>query len=212
MVLAWTRGLLTADRWVRAGQWNPAGARLRRLGALTAGIVGYGRIGQATAAKLAAFGTRVLVADPRPPSDLGPAELVDLDQLLSASDVVILHAPLTPATRGLISASQLARMRPGSLLVNVSRGGLVDTAAVIDALAADRLSGAALDVLDSEPDVPAALLAHDGVLVTPHIAFSSDLSLQDLRRSAAEEVARVLRGDPPRHPRNEPSRTERAPA
>lgn len=212
MVLAWTRGLLSADRSVRAGQWNSAGARLRRLGALTAGIVGYGRIGQATAAKLAAFGTRVLAADPHPPADPAPAELVGLDQLLRASDVVILHAPLTPATRGLIGAAQLARVRPGALLVNVSRGGLVDTAAVTDALAAGRLSGAALDVLDSEPDVPAALLAQDGVLVTPHIAFSSDRSLQDLRRSAAQEVVRVLRGEPPRHPRNQPSRTEGEPA
>jgi D-3-phosphoglycerate dehydrogenase / 2-oxoglutarate reductase len=202
MILAWTRGLVSADRAVHAGRWEPAGARLRRLGALTCGIVGYGRIGRETARKLAAFGARVLVTDPHPPADPGPVELVDLDTLLGASDVVVLHAPLTPETRGLIGAAQLARMRPGGLLVNVSRGGLVDTAAVVDALASGQLGGAALDVLDSEPEVPADLLAQEGAVITPHIAFSSDLSLLDLRRSAAEEVVRVLRGEPPRHPRN----------
>jgi D-3-phosphoglycerate dehydrogenase len=99
-------------------------------------------------------------------------------------------------------------MRPGGLLVNVSRGGLVDTAAVVAALGSGQLGGAALDVLDSEPDVPADLLAQEGAVITPHIAFSSDLSLRDLRRSAAEEVVRVLRGEPARHPRN----TVRTPA
>lgn len=204
LVLAWTRGLAVADRSVRAGHWEPASFRLRRLGALTVGIIGYGRIGRATAGKLAAFGSRVLAADPHPPADSGPAELVGVDELLSASDVVIVHAPLTPATRGLVGAAQLGRMRPGGLLVNVSRGGLVDTAAVVDALATGQLSGAALDVLDSEPEVPPALLEHPGALVTPHIAFSSDVSLVELRRSAAEEVVRVLRGERPRQARNEP--------
>ncbi|MBV9206856.1 MAG: C-terminal binding protein [Actinobacteria bacterium] len=205
MILAWTRGLLAADRAVRAGRRDPAAVRLRRLGALTAGIIGYGRIGQMTAAKLAAFGTRVLAVNPSPPADPGPAQLVGLDDLLAASDIVVLHAPLTPATRGLIGAPQLGRMRRGSLLVNVSRGGLVDTAAVIDALTSGQLAGAALDVLDTEPDVPPALLAHEGVLVTPHIAFSSDVSLRELRRSAAEEVVRVLTGQPARHPRSNPA-------
>lgn len=212
MVLAWTRGLLAADRSVCAGRWNPAGAKLRRLGSLTVGVVGYGRIGQATAAKLAAFGARVLAADPSPPTDPGPAEIMALDDLLAASDVVVLHAPLTPATRGLIGTAQLERMRPGGLLVNVSRGGLVDTAALVAALASGRLSGAALDVLDSEPNVPPDLLAHEGVLVTPHVAFSSDVSLVELRRSAAEEVVRVLLGEPARHPRNEPALIATAPA
>lgn len=212
MVLAWTRGLAVADRSIRAGRWEPASFRLRRLGALTAGIIGYGRIGRATATKLAAFGTRMLAADPHPPADPGPAEVVGLDELLAASDIVIVHAPLTPATRGMVGAAQLARMRPGGLLVNVSRGGLVDTDAVVDALASGQLSGAALDVLDSEPEVPPALLEHAGALITPHIAFSSDVSLVELRRSAAEEVVRVLSGERPRQPRNEPKLPLGAPA
>ena len=96
-------------------------------------------------------------------------------------------------------------MPQGSFLVNVSRGGLVDTPALINSLRADHLAGAGLDVLEEEPSVPADLLTHPGVIVTPHIAFSSDASVADLRRSAAEEVVRVLRGEPARYPCNSPS-------
>ena len=127
-----------------------------------------------------------------------------LDELLAASDAVIVHAPLTPATRHLLGARELSLMPRGSLLVNVSRGGLVDTAALAAALASGQLSGAGLDVLEGEPSVPQELLAHPGVVITPHIAFSSDASVLDLRRSAAEEVVRVLSGRPPRFPCNAP--------
>lgn len=204
LILAWSRGIVSSDRAVRSGRWDPAGARLRRLGTLTCGIIGFGRIGRETARKLGIFGCRVLATDPAPPAQHPGVTFTDLDGLLEASDVVIVHAPLTPRTRGLIGKQQLARMRPGGLLVNVSRGGLVDTAAVAEALAGGHLSGAGLDVLDTEPGVPAELLAHEGAMVTPHIAFSSDMSLIDLRRSAAEEVVRVMRGEPARHPRNSP--------
>jgi D-3-phosphoglycerate dehydrogenase len=194
LVLAWTRGLVAADREVRAGQWNPASARLRRLSNLTCGVVGYGRIGRRTAEKLRAFGARVVTSRPSP-----------LDELLATSDVVILHAPLTEATRHLIGARELALMPAGSLLVNVSRGGLVDTDALAASLHAGHLGGAGLDVIESEPAVPVQLLAHPAVVITPHIAFSSDASLVELRRSAAEEVVRVLRGESPRYPCNNPS-------
>jgi D-3-phosphoglycerate dehydrogenase len=102
LVLAWTRGLVAANREVRAGRWNPASARLRRLSTLTCGVVGYGRIGRRTAEKLRAFGARVVTSRPSP-----------LDELLATSDVVILHAPLTEATRHLIGARELALMPPG---------------------------------------------------------------------------------------------------
>jgi D-3-phosphoglycerate dehydrogenase / 2-oxoglutarate reductase len=193
LVLAWTRGLVAANREVRAGRWDPAGAQLRRLSNLTCGVIGYGRIGRRTAEKLRAFGARVVTSRPSP-----------LDELLATSDVVILHAPLTEETRHLIGAREFALMPPGSLLVNVSRGGLVDTDALAASLHAGHLGGAGLDVIESEPAVPARLLAHPAVVITPHIAFSSDASLVELRRSAAEEVVRVLRGEPPRCPCNRP--------
>lgn len=205
LILAWARGLLIADREVRSGRWNPARAKLRRLTALTCGVVGYGRIGRVTAGKLSALGARVLACDPRPPADAGGVPVVSLDELLASSDVVVLHAPLTDATRHLIGARELAMMPPGALLVNVSRGGLVDTAAVEASLRSGHLGGAGLDVLEHEPSVPAALLEHPTVTVTPHIAFSSDLSVAELRRSAAEEVVRVLRGEPARCPCNPPA-------
>ncbi|MFF5515826.1 C-terminal binding protein [Streptomyces coeruleorubidus] len=204
MVLAWTRGLAVFDREVRAGRWDPASARLRRLSSLTCGIVGYGRIGRSTAAKLGAFGCRILAHDPFPPKDAPGVEWAGLEELLRRSDVVILHVPLTPGTHHLIGAEQLALMKPGGLLVNVSRGPLVDTDAVVKALDSGHLDSAAFDVLESEPHVPAALLDQPGALITPHVAFSSDASVTELRRRAAEEVVRILAGEPPAHACNSP--------
>ena len=175
------------------------------LAALTCGIVGYGRIGRATASKLSAFGARVLVSDPNPPPDTKGVP-VSLDDLLARSDVIVLHAPLTEATHHLIGARELALMRPGALLVNVSRGGLVDTGALEQSLRSGHLGGAGLDVLEHEPEIPAGLLEHPMVTITPHIAFSSDVSVAELRRSSAEEVVRVLRGEQPRYPCNRPVR------
>ncbi|MEW2398160.1 C-terminal binding protein [Streptomyces sp. NPDC046862] len=204
MVLAWTRGLTLFDREVRAGRWNPAGARLRRLSTLTCGIIGYGRIGRATARRLGAFGCRLLAHDPHPPKEAPGVEMVGLEELLRRSDVVILHVPLTPDTHHFIGAEELALMRRGGLLVNVSRGGLVDTDAVIKALDGGHLGGAAFDVLESEPQVPAGLLEQPGTLLTPHVAFSSDASVTELRRRAAEEVVRILAGEAPAHACNRP--------
>lgn len=205
LALAWTRGLVTADREVRGGSWNPAGARLRRLSSLTCGVVGYGRIGRATAAKLHALGARVVISDPHPPADTGDIVVMTLDELLAASDVVVLHAPLVPQTHHLIGERELALLPQDAFVINVSRGGLIDTAALLASLDSGHLGGAGLDVLEEEPTVPAGLLTHPGVIVTPHIAFASDASIIDLRRSAAEEVVRVLTGETPRYPCNTPS-------
>jgi len=204
--LAWTRGLVHFDREVRAGRWDPASAKLRRLAALTCGIVGFGRIGRATARKLTAFGCRLLAHDPFLAGDVDGVACVELATLLSQSDIVIVHAPLLPSTRHAINRERLALMPRGGLLINVSRGGVVDTDAVIDALQSGQLSAAALDVLESEPNVPAALVAQSGAMLTPHVAFSSDASLVELRRRAAQEVVRVLQGHAPMEPRNAPAR------
>jgi D-3-phosphoglycerate dehydrogenase len=113
--------------------------------------------------------------------------------------------PLTPESTHLLDRQRLALLRPGALLVNVSRGGIVDTAALIEALQSGRLGGAALDVLEHEPQVPAALLAQPNVILTPHVAFSSTASLAELRQKAGEEVVRVLRGGVPLQPCNQPT-------
>lgn len=207
LALAWTRGLVSFDRDVKDGCWNPAGANLRRLRNLTCGIIGYGRIGKRTAQKLAAIGSSLLAYDPRPPADEAGVKFVGLDELLQQSDVIIVHAPLNPATYHLINRDRLAQVRPGSFLINVSRGAVVDNEALIEALASGRLDGAGLDVLESEPAVPGELLNHPGVILTPHVAFSSDASLLELRRRASEEVVRVLRGETPEQPRNSPVKT-----
>jgi D-3-phosphoglycerate dehydrogenase len=202
--LAWTRGLIHFDRDVRAGRWDPASAQLRRLAQLSCGIVGFGRIGRATARKLAAFGCRLAVHDPGLQGEAEGLPCLDLDSLLRRSDIVIVHAPLLPATHHLINRERLALMPRGGLLINVSRGAVVDTAAVTEALQTGQLSAAGLDVLESEPEVPAALAAQPGAMLTPHVAFSSDASLAELRRRAAEEVVRVLQGQAPLQPRNRP--------
>jgi D-3-phosphoglycerate dehydrogenase len=204
-ILSWTRGLNHFDREVRTGRWEPASAKLRRLSNLTCGIVGFGRIGRLTARKLSAFGCRLLAYDRSPDCAQPGVEFVDLDSLMRSSDIVVVHAPLTPSTRHLINMERLALMRAGGLLINVSRGAVVDTDAVIEALKSGRLSGVGLDVLESEPQVPDELLSSPGAMLTPHVAFSSHASLEELRRRAAEEVVRVLSGQAPREPRNQPA-------
>ena len=200
--LAWTRGLVFFDREVRAGRWVPSDAKLRRLASLSCGLIGFGRIGRATARKLGAFGCRVLAHDPYMAANVAGVQSVSLETLLAESDIVIVHAPLTDTTHHLINRERLALMPPGGLLINVSRGAIVDTDAVVAALQSGQLAGAALDVLESEPSIPSALLAQAGAMLTPHVAFSSDASLLELRRRAAEEVVRVLRGEQPQHPCN----------
>ncbi len=206
MIMGWLRGVVPFDREVKAGRWNPAAAQLRRAANLTAGILGYGRIGRASARKLAGIGLTIVANDIVVPGEHGPAQLVEMDELLARSDVILVHLPLTPDTEHLVDAAFLARMRPGSLLVNVSRGPVVDCEALIEALEEGPLSAAALDVVEGEPDPPAALVARADVVATPHVAFSSDASLAELRRRSAEEVVHVLAGKPPENPCNSPMR------
>jgi len=205
MLLALARGIAYFDREVRAGRWQPDAARLRRVSTLTCGVLGYGRIGRRTARTLAGLGARVLVHTRTPAAASPGIACVALDDLLRQADAIIVHLPLTPESRHLLDRRRLALLRPGALLVNVSRGAVVDTAALIEALQSGGLGGAALDVLEQEPQVPAALLAHPNVILTPHVAFTSDASLAELRRKAGEEVVRVLRGAAPLQPCNQPA-------
>lgn len=204
MLLSFTRGLMHFDREVKAGRWEPSTARLLRMSTLTVGIVGYGRIGRSTARKLNGFGARVLAYTRTPQSEAG-VEFVALDELLRESDAVIVHIPLTRETRHLLNRQRFAAMKRGAFIVNVSRGAVIDTNALIEALQTGQVGGAALDVLEDEPNVPPALLALPNVMITPHVAFTSDASLRELRTWASEEIVRVLKGQRPKEGRNKPA-------
>jgi D-3-phosphoglycerate dehydrogenase len=201
--LALFRRLPEADAGLRGGAWGVAGLRPLHLpSASTAGVVGYGRIGRQAATYLRGLGFTVCAHDEYvdvPPED-GVAA-VPLEKLLETSDVVTLHAPGDPSGRPLLGAAELGRMKPGSVLVNTARGSLIDLPALLEALAAGRPAYAALDVYPSEP-VEAAVFAPvaDRVLLTPHMAWYTEESEADMRRKAAEEAARLLRGEPLREP------------
>jgi D-3-phosphoglycerate dehydrogenase len=177
-------------------QWRRVG-RLRSLGEVTVGLVGAGRIGGLVAARLRAFGSRLLVFDPAVATPPDGAELVTtLDELLTRADVVSLHVPLLESTRGMIGRRELGLMRPDAVLVNVSRGGLIDEAALVEALAAGRIGGAALDVVADEPaDAGAPILSAPDTVLTPHVGWLSAASEARARDHTLHAVAAYLRGD-----------------
>jgi D-3-phosphoglycerate dehydrogenase len=190
LIYALVRGVVTLDRDVVRGGWNVrAAGGLRTLAELRVGIVGLGRIGGAVATRLLALGVEVWANDVLPVARDG-VRFVELDDLLAECDVVTLHVPLTRETRGLIGRAQLASMKQDALLVNTSRGAVVDVGAVLDALRAGRLGGAALDVLPTEPP-PMAPLAPNLVL-TPHAAYYSEASVERALRLAVARIREIL--------------------
>ena len=204
LLLAHARGIARLDAATKKHGWSSDGGNLQRISELCVGLVGYGRIGRATARKLRGFGCAVMANAPsfRHADDFcRPASLNDIQQL---ADVIILHAPLSSATRNMIDDAFLEGCRRRPLLINVSRGGLVDNAALLSALERKLLRGAALDVIDGEPTPPQEILSREDVIVTPHVAFASTASVEELRRRACEEVVRVLKGELPQHPCNSP--------
>ena len=203
------RGISRLDRSVRSGEWDVSVVRpLRRVRGLTLGVIGCGRIGSALARKASRLGLRVIAFDKVPvPGELvgEGVETVGFDELIAASDIVSLHVPLSEETRHMIGEEQLRRMKPGAYLVNTARGGIVDQAALLRALDEGEISGAALDVLENEPpDEDDLFVSHDRVLLTPHAAWYSEESYETLKTEAAREVVRVLSGERPRSPVNEP--------
>ena len=202
LLLALTRRLPEASALVRRGGWGLDGLRpIRRLSTQRAGLVGFGRIARRLAGYLSAIGCEVVVHDPFVQPGPGIPPLLPLPDLLRGCDVVSLHAPLTPQTRGLISAAELAMMKPGAVLINTARGGLVDVDAVIGALRAGQLRAAALDVLDAEPPAAGRLPADlPGLLVTPHMAYYSEESIAESQRKAVTQVIKVLTGGQPDYP------------
>lgn len=195
------------DVWptaLRAGQWGTAlpTVRLRRLSQTTLGVVGAGRIGQAVIARASAIWGQVLASDPVVEAErLKPlgAQKVPLDTLLAESDFITLHVPSASGTKGMLGAREFRLMKHGAVLVNCSRGDIVEEAALAAALAEGRLAGAGLDVFAAEPPPLDGLVAMPQVWPTPHIAWLSAESIVDLRTRAAEEAGRVLTGERPRY-------------
>lgn len=189
---------------VRAGSWQPKPPfPIQRSAGRTLGIIGFGRIGQSVARKAAGFDWRLLAWDPYVSDDEirgRNAEPVDFDKLLAQSDMVTLHLPLTEETEGMIDAGALGKMKRTAFLVNTARGGIVDSAALVEAVESGQIAGAALDVVDEEPPPPDhPLHCTDRILVTAHVAWYSEQAFRDVRVKAVEEVARVLGGELPRN-------------
>jgi D-3-phosphoglycerate dehydrogenase / 2-oxoglutarate reductase len=205
LLLALIRKIPLANRLVQAGRWEmPAVVPIRRIEGTVLGLIGFGHIPRLVAPKAKAFGMTVIAYDPYCDEKLfadAGVESVDLDTLLARSDYISVHAPLTPATRGMLNAAALAKTKKGVYIVNTARGPLIDETALIVALDAGQVGGAALDVVSVEPlakDSP--LLGRDNVIITPHTAFYSIEALNELQRKCAADVARVLSGEKPIYP------------
>lgn len=204
LILMSTRGLGAAERRVRTGEpwrWSLTAHLGVGLRGKSLGIVGPGAIGLATARRAKAFGMEVLLAGRSSPDAAVVGELdaavVDLDELLTASDVVSLHCPLTPATRHLIGARELRLMRPGAHLVNTSRGPVVDEAALVAALEAGEIAGAGLDVFEDEPQVHPGLLGREDVVLLPHVGSATVETRTAMADLAVANVLAVLAGGEP---------------
>jgi D-3-phosphoglycerate dehydrogenase len=198
LILASLRKVTTADVSVRDGTWSIDNFRpIRRLSTLTVGLVGYGRIARRIAAPLEALGAHIIAHDPylQPGPDFPP--LLEFETVLSRADIISLHLPLTNETRGIIGADALARMKPDAILVNTSRGPLVDLDAVTTALKAGQLGAAGLDVFDVEPLDPSRVEGVPNLIATPHMAYYSEEALAESQRKAATQVIKVLTGEKP---------------
>jgi D-3-phosphoglycerate dehydrogenase len=201
LMAALTKDLFPLDAQIRNGRWSKAGHRGRDLAGLTLGIVGFGEIGRRLAGMAGAFGMPVLAHDPQFPSDaidVNVTRIDDLDALLTSSDIVSLHCPLTAQTRHMIGAARLAAMKPGAIIINTARGGIIDERALVEALRDGRIAGAGLDSFEQEP--PASdnpLWALPNVILTPHVAGVTQGAVREMGVQATRHVLGVLAGEPP---------------
>jgi D-3-phosphoglycerate dehydrogenase / 2-oxoglutarate reductase len=206
LLLSLVRKIPFSSARAHAGRWEmPAVTPIHRLRGTVLGLVGFGRIPQLVAPKAQAFGIRVVAYDPYVPKavmDKAGVGQVEFAELLKISDYISIHSPLLPETHHLFSTEVFRQMKPGAVIVNTSRGPVVDEAALAAALDAKQIAGAALDVMEQEPPVNSPLFGRDNVILTPHTSFYSVESLEELQTKAAEEVVRVLSGQPPRNPVN----------
>jgi D-3-phosphoglycerate dehydrogenase / 2-oxoglutarate reductase len=202
LVLAVERRVLETANGTRAGEWNfRAGGPMRRLQGLSFGLLGFGRIAQAVALRAGAFGFKLLAHDVAVASEAFErlnVEAVSRDELLARSDVLSLHLPLTPETRGTLGARELARLPQGATVINTARGGLIDEPSLLDALENGHLGGAGIDVLEREPPAPGdPLRTAPRIVLTPHAAWYSEAAIVELRTKAVEAALLLLNGGVP---------------
>jgi glycerate dehydrogenase len=200
LMFALRRNLLAYANDVRRGVWGESRQfcflthPIKDIAGSTMGIVGYGAIGRAIATRAEALGMRVIAHDAVPQEGL-----VDFDTILRESDVITLHAPLTEETRNMIGAAELARMKPGAILINTARGGLVDEQALADALRAGTIGGAGFDVLTEEPPIHGNVLLEADIpnlIVTPHVAWASQEAMQILADQLTDNIEAFMAGAP----------------
>jgi lactate dehydrogenase-like 2-hydroxyacid dehydrogenase len=198
LLLSIARNIPAASSDAREGYWktwSPTGWLGMELYESTLGIIGMGKIGQAVAKRAIGFGMNILYHDPVL-IDYPVASLVTLEELLERSDIISLHAPLTPDTRGMINKSTLSLMKPAAILINTARGQLVDTAAILEALQANKLGAVALDVTDPEPLPPAhPLYSFPNCLIVPHIGSATQKTRRQMAELACENLLAGLRGE-----------------
>ena len=210
LLMAAARRTSEGDAYVRAGEWKTAFGVQFFLGQdvhhATLGIIGMGRIGQAIARRARGFDMRILYNNRSRLPEADEAKLgatwVERDRLLAESDFVLAMAPYSPATHHLIGAAEIAKMKPTAILVNAARGGIVDDAALVEALRSGRIAGAGLDVFEGEPRLHPGFLELRNVAMTPHIGSASRATRLNMCRTAAENLTAVLEGRTPPNPVN----------
>jgi D-3-phosphoglycerate dehydrogenase len=200
LLLTLIRKVPLSNKLVQSGRWEmPAVVPIRRIEGTVLGLVGLGNIPRLVAPKAQAFGIKVIAFDPYAKPDVFKAakvESVDFDTLLKTADYISVHAPLLPATRGMMNADAFAKMKKGAYLVNTARGPLIDEPALIAALDSGQIGGAGLDVVTAEPLAKdSKLLGRDNVIISPHTGFYSIEALDELQTKCAADVARVLSGE-----------------
>ncbi len=210
LMLSLARRIPLAAESVARGEWRRQAFQGEELQGKTLGIIGLGRIGRRVAERARAFGMTILAHDPfvapNQAEGLG-VRLISLDELLSAADFISIHVPAGSETDGLLGETRLSRCKPGSYLVNCSRGSVVDEPALLAALDSGRLAGAGLDVFATEPPSGSLLIRHPHVIATPHIGGMTREAQQNVALAVAEQVLAVLRGAQPTHPVNAPALT-----
>jgi D-3-phosphoglycerate dehydrogenase len=201
LLLSAARKVTLYDRLVRAGRWEvPPGKPISRIAGSTLGLVGFGNIARRVAVCAASLGMRVLYSDPFVTDgqfDV-PGRKMELNAMLRESDFLSIHPPLTPQTRKMINDDAFSRMKPNAIIVNCSRGPVIDTEALVRALDAKKIAGCALDTTDPEPlPNPHPLRGRENVIINPHAAWYSEDAMKGLQAGAPGEVRRVLSGEWP---------------